>query len=179
MPSLQISPPIAFLKPEQNFILPVPVLRWDITGEPAVYFWYKKNNQGRWKAAIYDNPNTPHRFTDPTDSSDLGQRNGTGGKQWDIGRYEFLGYSDTQDPNNSVYDPNPPIVRAELVVLRGSATLLQDTSEPWGVSGTQIDALAQGFVQHTDPGDPPRRRQKTPMPFFVSIRCSPNTQVVP
>jgi len=147
MASLQISPPIAFLKTEQNLLSPVPVLRWDITGEPAVYFWYKKNNKGRWRAAIYDtDPDVPHKFSDPTDSSELGQRNGNRDKEWGPGRYVFVAFTDSiLNPNdNPNLDDPTPLFRLNFVILRDSTTLLQDTPEDWGSTGTQINAYAHG-----------------------------------
>jgi hypothetical protein len=152
MASLQIAPSIAFLPAGTNTTRPV--LRWDITGEPAVYFWFKKNNEGRWRAAIYDtNPDIPHAFSAPTDSSVLGQRNNPNDGNLGVGRYVILGMPDERSPNdNPQLDDPKPLFRIEVVILRDAAALLQDTDEQWGNTGTQIDALARGTVPAK--GDP-------------------------
>ncbi|MGF6305998.1 hypothetical protein ABIB82_000582 [Bradyrhizobium sp. i1.8.4] len=155
MLSLKITPPIAFLSSRQNTIQPV--LEWDVRGQGSVCFWYKANNKGKWRPAIFDtdDPNTPRTFSNATGSSYLGIHGTTEGRDLGVGRYVFLGYLDaTMNPNSdpTLTDPEP-LVRAELAVLRDSATLLQDL-EDWGNTGTQIDAFAHGIPAQNSDGHP-------------------------
>lgn len=139
MLSLNISPPAAFLKQGQNFIQPV--LTWDVTGQGAVCFWVSRN-QSAWAPLFPDS----HDGSLPTEESQAGSKPITNGLA--VGHYRFLGYlRQASNPNYDATLSDPePLVRAELNILRDGTTLLQDSPEQFGASGTQINSYARGIA---------------------------------